>query len=157
MTSMQLWQDIKQTNMRYFIPFLLILLIGSASCQLLKTDNRKGLICGTTSKTWILDHTTKNGVLVNNRRPDEALIKLVFNSKGEMDMGASSDSYWRIRENCDTIWFTINGITKINYADKIIKLTKDTFIIQLITDEQDTIVDYLYHLNQSEDNKNNCK
>ena len=143
--------------MRYFIPYLLILLTGLASCQLPKIDNRKELICGSKSKTWILNHTAKNGVLVNNRRPDAGPIEVVFNSKGEMDMGASTLSNWRIRENCDTIWFTINGITKIDYADKIIKLTKDTFIIQLITDNQDTIVDYLVHINQSKDTKNNYK
>ena len=114
-----------------------------SSCQPIKTDNRKELICGNYSKTWILDHTTINGILENNRRPSTGPIEIVFNSKGDMDMGAPMLSEWRIRENCDTIWFTINGITKTNYADKILKLNKDTFIFQLITDEQDTIVDYL--------------
>jgi len=131
--------------MKYLIPYLLVLFIGLSSCQLPTADNKKELICGNDSKTWVLDHTTKNGIIKNNRRPEQEPIEVVFNSNGDMDLGVPSLSEWKIRENCDTIWFTINGIAKTNYADKILKLTKDTFIIQLITDKQDTIVDYLYH------------
>ena len=132
--------------MKSIIPYLLVFTTILSSCQPLKTDNRKELICGNDSKTWILNHTTKNGVLENNKRPDEDPIEIIFNSNGDMDMGATMLSHWKIRENCDSIWFTINTITKTNYADKILKLNKDTFIIQLITDKDDTIIDYLYHL-----------
>ena len=132
--------------LKHIIPYIIILVALLASCQPIK-DSKKELICGNDSKTWILDHTTKNGILENNKRPDEGQIRVVFSSNGEMDMGAPTPSQWKIRKNSDTIWFTINSLTTINYDDKILKLNKDTFIIQLITDEQDTIVDYLYHIN----------
>jgi len=75
---------------------------------------RKKLICGNDSKTWILDHTTKNGILENNRRADADPIKLVFNTNGDIDTGAPMLSHWKIRKNCDSIWFTINTITRTN-------------------------------------------
>ena len=148
---MLLLHALQQINMRHIILHILLIIIGLSSCQLQKLDKKKELICNNKSKTWILDKTTINGVLKNNRRLDAGPIEIVFNTNGDMDMGTPMHSHWKIRENCDSIWFTINTITKTNYADKILKLNKDTFIIQLITDKDDTIVDYLYHL--SDDHK----